>query len=189
MSKVRTEVSARHVHLTQQDLESLFGDGYQLKLAKDLSQPGLFASEETVTLVGPKRSLDNVRVLGPCRANTQIEVSMTDSYYLGVKVPVRLSGKIIGSGAITLKGPVGEIELKEGLIVAKRHLHVNLEQAQEVGVVDGQNVKIGIDGPRALVFNEVQVRVHENFDLSLHIDTDEANAAGVNQETDCELIV
>lgn len=189
MSKVRIEVSARHAHLTQQDLERLFGEGYKLKPIKDLSQHGQFASQETITLVGPKRSIEDVRVLGPCRQNTQVEISMTDSYFLGAKAPVRLSGKIIGSGAITLKGPVGEVELKEGLIVAKRHLHINPEQAQEYGVTDGQNIKVAIDGPRALVFDEIQVRIHDDFDLSLHIDTDEANAAGVNKETEGELIV
>ena len=189
MDKLRIEVSARHAHLTQQDLEILFGEGYQLKAEKDLSQPEQFASADVITLVGPKGSIEKVRVLGPCRINSQIEISITDSYTLGVKTPVRLSGKIIGSGAIKLVGSAGELELKEGLIVAKRHIHASLEQAQEFGLTDNQTVKVSIPGPRATTFDEVEVRVHEDFELSMHIDTDEANAAGVTSELEGEIII
>lgn len=167
--------------MTQNDLEQLFGEGYQLKPEKELSQPGQYASPDTVTLVGPKRQMENVRVLGPCRNLTQIEISKTDSYFLGINAPIRLSGKIIGSGAIKLVGPKGEIDLKEGAIVAKRHIHMNPTQAQKLGVSSGQNVKVAVEGQRALVFDQVEIRVHEDFDLAMHLDTDEANAAGIEK--------
>lgn len=188
MAKLLVEISARHVHLTQHDLERLFGEGYKLKRDKDLSQPGQFASPDTVTLVGPKRQLENVRVLGPCRSHTQIEISRTDSYYLGAKAPLRLSGKVIRSGAIKLVGPKGEIDLAEGLIVAKRHIHLNSEQAHHLGVANAQDVKVMIEGPRATVFSNVEVRVDENFEAAIHLDTDEANAAGVEGEGEGEII-
>lgn len=188
MAKVLVEISARHVHLTQYDLERLFGEGYKLKKEKDLSQPGQFASPDVVTLVGPKRKLENVRVLGPCRSHTQIEISRTDSYYLGAKAPLRLSGKVIRSGAIKLIGPKGELDLIEGLIVAKRHIHMNPEQAHRVGVVNGQDVKVAVEGPRAVIFDNVEVRVDEEFDEAIHFDTDEANAAGVEGEGEGEII-
>lgn len=173
------EVSARHVHLTKSDLEKLFGEGYELKKEKDLSQPGQFSSTDVVTLVGPKRKLENVRVLGPCRSHTQVEISKTDSYYLGSPAPIRLSGKIIGSGSIKIVGLKGELEIKDGLIVAKRHIHLNPVQAHERGVSNAQNVKLEIDGPRSLVFDQVEVRIDEEFDEAVHLDIDEANAAGV----------
>lgn len=179
MPKIKIEISARHVHLTQNDLEKLFGEGYELKKEKDLSQPGQFASADTVTIAGPKRSLENVRVMGPCRGQSQVEISKSDSYYFGAKAPVRLSGKIIGSGAIKIIGPKAELDLASGLIVSKRHIHANPSQAAKLKVSNGQNVKLAIEGPRALVFGEVEVRVDENFDLFAHLDTDEANAAGI----------
>ncbi|MFH0780207.1 MAG: phosphate propanoyltransferase [Parcubacteria group bacterium] len=181
MPTIKIEVSARHVHLTRHDLEKLFGDGYELKIEKDLSQPGQFAAAETVTLAGPKRSIENVRVMGPCRQHTQVEISKSDSFFLGSPAPVRLSGKVIGSGAIKIIGPKGEIESKEGLIVAKRHLHLNKDQAHELGVANAQTVKVEIDGPRALIFDEVETRINEEFDAAFHIDTDEANAAGIDR--------
>lgn len=187
--EIRVEVSARHAHLTKHDLEVLFGEGYELTKEKHLSQTGEFASLDTIKLVGPKRELENVRVLGPCRGNTQIEISRTDSFYLGAPAPLRLSGKIIGSGSIKLVGPQGELELKDGLIVPKRHLHVNQDQAQDFGVSDGQNVSVMIDGPRSVTFHEVEVRIKEGFDTSIHLDTDEANAAGFDGEQRCYLIV
>lgn len=178
--QIKIEVSARHVHLTKQDLEQLFGEGYELVEEKKLSQPGQFASTAKLTLVGPKRQIENVRVLGPCRSATQIEISKTDSFSLGVTAPIRLSGKIIGSGSIKLVGPNGVVELKEGAIVAKRHIHMNPEQARKYNVSQGQNVKVQVDGPRALTFEQVEVRIDEEFDASMHIDTDEANAAGLD---------
>jgi len=187
--KAIIEISARHVHLTKHDLESLFGEGYELKIKKELSQIGQFASEETVTLVGPKKQIEGVRVLGPCRSITQIEVSRTDAIALGINAPLRLSGKIIGSGAVKLIGPKGELELKEGVIVAKRHIHLNPEQAREIGVNNGQNVKIRIDTPRALTFEQVEARIDEDYDMAIHLDTDEANAAGVVGEGEGEIIL
>ena len=188
MPKILIEISARHVHLTQFDLERLFGDGYKLKKEKDLSQPGQFASTDVVALIGPKRRLDNVRLLGPCRSHTQIEISRTDSYFLGVKAPLRLSGKVIRSGAIKLAGPKGEIDLTEGLIVAKRHIHVNPEQASRFGVSNAQDVKVMIEGPRATVFSNVEIRVDEEFEAAIHLDTDEANAAGIEGEGEGEIL-
>ena len=189
MAMIKIEISARHVHLTQQDLEKLFGDGYKLVEEKPLSQPGQFASTVTVTLVGAKRQLENVRVLGPCRNATQIEISKTDSFFLGTPAPIRLSGKIIGSGPIKLVGPAGEVELKEGVIVAKRHIHLNLTQAQKFGVTQGQNVKVAIEGQRAMVFDQVEVRIDENFDASMHVDTDEANAAAIDREGEGTIVL
>lgn len=189
MPKVKVEVSARHIHLTQQDLEKLFGEGFKLEKDRYLSQPGQFVSKSNVILVGPKRNLENVRVIGPNRSETQIEVSKTDCFYLGIKAPVRLSGKTIGSAPIKIIGPKGEIELKEGVIVAKRHLHANPEQAHKLGVSNGQKIKVAIEGPRALFFDEVEVRVNDEFDAAIHLDTDEANAAGIEGETKGEVII
>lgn len=186
--QIKIEVSARHVHLTKHDLEQLFGEGYELVEEKKLSQPGQFASTAKVTLVGQKKQIENVRVLGPCRSATQIEISKTDSFTLGVTAPIRLSGKIIGSGAIKLVGPNGAVELKEGVIVAKRHVHMNPEQARKYNVSQGQNVRVQVDGPRALTFDQVEVRIDEEFDASMHIDTDEANAAGLDSLTTGNII-
>ena len=180
--KVRIEVSARHVHLTQHDLEILFGEGYKLKAEKDLSQGGEFSSFDTLTLVGPKRKIEGVRVLGPCRNITQVELSKSDAVYLGVNAPIRLSGKVIGSGPIKLIGPKAELDLEQGAIVAKRHLHCSPTQASKLALKNGENVKIKIDGQRALVFGEVEVRLADNFDLSVHLDTDEGNSAGLGRE-------
>ncbi|MFA6537491.1 MAG: phosphate propanoyltransferase [Patescibacteria group bacterium] len=188
MIKIPVEVSARHVHLTQHDLEVLFGEDFVLPKAKELSQTGEFASTEVVALVGAKNKIENVRVLGPCRTFTQIEVSRTDCFFLGNQAPLRLSGKVIRSGAIKIIGPKGELDLTEGLIVAKRHLHVNPDEARDLGVLNNQNIKILVDGPRQTIFGEVEVRVNENFNMNVHLDTDEANAAGVVGDTYCEII-
>lgn len=189
MSKIIIETSGRHAHFTQNDLEKLFGEGYQLKKEKDLSQPGQFAAVETVTIVGPKRSLENVRVMGPCRNFTQIEVSKSDCFFLGAKAPVRLSGKVIRSGAIKVVGPRGELELTEGLIVAKRHIHLDPESAHKLKVVNAQTVKVKVEGPRALIFDEVEIRVNESFSPAIHLDTDEANSAGVESGATGEIIL
>jgi len=178
---ILVEVSARHVHLTKHDLEVLFGEGYELKKEKDLSQPGQFASTEVVSIVGPKRRLDGVRILGPCRSHSQVEVSRSDCFYLGANAPLRLSGKIIGSGAVTLLGPKGELALKEGLIVAKRHLNVDSNFAHGLGLSAGQNISIEIEGPRATIFNEVEVCFVEESEPIVYLDTDEAGAAGINE--------
>ncbi len=187
--KIRVEVSARHLHLTQHDLEILFGEGYQLEKLKDLSQGGEFASTAEVKLVGPKRQIESVRVLGPCRQFTQVELARTDCFFLGVQAPLRLSGKIEGSGAIKVVGPKGELDLLKGVIVAKRHVHLNESEALRYGVKNGQEVKVKIDSPRALTFENVEVRIKDSFNASVHLDTDEGNSALLPMESEGELIV
>jgi putative phosphotransacetylase len=172
-------ISNRHIHLSQADLESLFGKGYQLTVTKNLSQPGQFACEEMVTLIGPKGTISKVRILGPTRVATQVEISRTDSFTLGVTPPVRDSGSVSGSAAITVEGPKGRIELKEGVIIAQRHLHLHTDEAKELDLKDKSLISVKFEGERGVVFNQVLVRVSPNFAKDLHLDTDEANAAGL----------
>ena len=172
------ETSARHVHVTQQDLETLFGKGYQLTPKKYLSQPGQFASEERVDVVGPKKTLARVSILGPIRPETQIELSLTDARSIGVTAPIRESGDVAGSGACKLVGPCGEVEVAEGVIAAKRHIHMTPEDAAEFGVTDKQIVSVKVNTEdRGLIFGDVVVRVSPKYSLAMHIDTDESNAA------------
>ena len=174
---VMVETSARHVHVTEETLEILFGKGYQLTKKKDLSQPGQFACEERVQVIGPKNSFPAVSILGPTRPADQVELSASDARSIGVAAPVRESGDLAGSGACKLVGPKGEVELKEGVIVAKRHIHMTAEDAENYGVIDKQVVSVKIDSPeRSLVFGDVVVRVSPKFKLAMHIDTDESNA-------------
>ena len=177
-NKVLVETSARHVHLTNEHIEALFGKGATLTHKKDLSQPGQFACQERVTLVGPKKSIENVIILGPARPATQVEVSLTDARTLGVTAPVRESGDIAGSGACKIVGPCGEVEISEGVIAAKRHIHFTPEEAAAAGVEDKQIVSVKIDSAdRSTIFGDVVVRVSPKFSAAMHIDTDEANAA------------
>lgn len=176
--KVKVEISARHIHLSQTDLEKLFGAGYELKKIKDLSQEGEFAAEETVILVGPKRKLENLRVVGPVRQATQVELSHTDAFSLGIDAPLRLSGNVAGSAGAKIIGPAGEVDLTEGVIVARRHLHINQNEADELDLKNDDLVKVKIAGERGLVFENVVVRIKPNFHTSVHVDTDEANACG-----------
>ena len=177
-NKVLVETSARHVHLTEEHIEALFGKGASLTPKKDLSQPGQFACEERVTVVGPKKSIPNVIILGPARPASQVEVSLTDARTLGVVAPVRESGDIAGSGACKLVGPCGEVELSEGVIAAKRHIHLTPETAAEIGVEDKQIVSVKLDSAdRTTVFGDVVCRVSPKFAPAMHIDTDESNAA------------
>ena len=178
MSKtVLVETSARHVHVSQEDLETLFGKGYELTKKKDLSQPGQFACEERVQVIGAKGSFPKVSILGPVRPDTQIELSASDARSIGVDAPCRESGDIAGSGACKLVGPKGELELKEGVIVAKRHIHMTPEDAEKYGLKDKQVVSVKIDSAeRSLVFGDTVVRVNPQYALAMHIDTDEANA-------------
>lgn len=170
-------VSARHIHLTQEHVEILFGEGYQLTKKKEL-MGGQFASNEQVTIVGLKlRAIENVRVLGPTRSKSQVEVSATDAIRLGVKAPIRPSGDIEGSAPVAVVGPKGVIYLKEGCIIAKRHIHMSPKDAEAAGVKDGDVVSVKADNERGTVFNHVQIRVDNSFTLEMHIDTDEANAA------------
>lgn len=177
-AKTKVEISARHIHLNQADLEKLFGAGYVLKKLKDLSQEGEFAAEETVTLVGPKRKLENLRVVGPVRPATQIEIAYTDAFSLGIDAPLRLSGNIAGSAGVKIIGPAGEVDLTEGVIVAKRHLHINQKEADELGFKNDDLVKVKFEGERGLIFDNIVVRIKPTFHISVHIDTDEANACG-----------
>ncbi len=178
MKQFIVETSARHVHVTKQDLETLFGEGYELHVKKMLSQPGQFASEERVDVVGPKKTLANVSILGPIRSATQVELSLTDARTIGVTAPVRESGDIEGSGACKLVGPKGEVEVPQGVIAAKRHIHMTPADAAEYGVADKDVVSVKVDtNGRSLIFGDVVVRVSEKFALAMHIDTDESNAA------------
>ena len=177
-TKVLVETSARHVHLTEEHIEALFGKGATLTHKKDLSQPGQFACEERVTLVGPKKSIANVIILGPARKDTQVEVSFTDARTLGVSAPVRESGDVAGAPGLKLVGPAGEVEIAQGVIVAKRHIHFTPEDAAEYGVSDKEIVKLKIESnDRTTIFDDVVVRVNPNFAAAVHLDTDEANAA------------
>lgn len=187
--KFLVETSARHVHLSQEHLEILFGAGYELTKKKDLSQPGQYACEERVTIVGGKKEMPGVSILGPVRKATQVELSLTDARSIGVAAPVRESGDIAGSGACKIIGPKGEIEITEGVIAAKRHIHATPADAEALGVENGQivNVKIDTDG-RSLVFGDVVVRVSDTYALAMHIDTDESNAASCGREVYGEIV-
>ena len=178
--QILVETSARHVHLSQEHLDILFGKGYQLTVKKDLSQPGQFACAERVEVVGSKKSLAGVSILGPVRPASQVEISLTDARSIGVNAPIRESGDIAGTGSCKLVGPCGEVELTEGVIAAKRHIHMTPADAAEFGVADKDvvSVKVDTDG-RALTFGDVVVRVSEKFALAMHIDTDESNAGCV----------
>ncbi|MCI8528406.1 MAG: phosphate propanoyltransferase [Lachnospiraceae bacterium] len=177
--QVPVGVSARHIHLTQEHVEALFGDGYQLTKKKDL-MGGQFASNETVTIVGLKlRAIENVRVLGPVRKASQVEISATDAMKLGIAAPIRESGNIAGSAPIAVVGPKGVLYLKEGCIVAMRHIHMSPADAMAAGVKDGDIVSVKADNERGTVFNQVKIRVDDSFTLEMHIDTDEANASKI----------
>ncbi len=176
---ILVETSARHLHVTREHLDILFGEGYELTSKKDLSQPGQFACEERVDIVGPKRTLSGVSILGPIRKATQVELSLTDARSIGVAAPVRESGDIAGSGACKIVGPKGEVEISEGVIAAKRHIHMTPADAKAYNVEDKEIVSVRLETEgRSLTFDDVVVRVSDNFFLAMHIDTDESNAAG-----------
>ena len=172
-------VSARHVHLTREHVDILFGEGYEIKKAKEL-MGGQFAAEESVTIIGSKlTAIEKVRILGPLRKNTQVEVSKTDSIKLGIKTPIRESGNLVGSAPITIVGPYGAVHISEGCIIAKRHIHFSEEDAKRFNVKDNETVSIEIPGERSGIMQSVQVRVDKSFTLEMHIDTDEANAYSI----------
>ncbi len=183
------ETSARHVHVTQETLERLFGKGATLTKKKDLSQPGQYACEERVTIVGPKKELANVSILGPVRPADQVELSATDARSIGVAAPIRESGDVAGSGACKIVGPCGEVEITEGVIVAKRHIHLTPEDAEELGVKDKDVVwvKCETDGRKAIL-GDVVCRVSPKFARAMHIDTDESNAIGAGRELYGEIV-
>lgn len=179
-NKVPVGISNRHLHVTQEDLEILFGKGYELTQKKPLSQPGQFASEETVTLIGPKSIIKNVRILGPVRPQTQVEISRTDSFTLGINPPVRDSGSISATPGIIIEGPKGRVELKEGVIIAQRHLHLHTDEAKELNLNDKDIIAVEFEGERGVIFKNVLVRVSPKFAKDLHLDLDEANAASLS---------
>ncbi|MBD5144058.1 MAG: phosphate propanoyltransferase [Oscillospiraceae bacterium] len=183
------ETSARHVHVTQEHLEILFGKGATLTHKKDLSQPGQYACEERVTIVGSKKELANVSILGPVRPATQVELSATDARSIGISAPIRESGDVAGSGACKIVGPCGEVEINEGVIVAKRHIHLTPEDAEELGVQDKEVVWVlcNTDGRKAIL-GDVVCRVSEKFARAMHIDTDESNAIGAGRNLEGEII-
>lgn len=183
------ETSARHVHVTQEHLEVLFGKGYELTKKKDLSQPGQFACEERVTIVGPKKELAGVSILGPVRPATQVELSATDARSIGVTAPVRESGDIANSGGCKIVGPCGEIEINEGVIVAKRHIHLTPADAEELGVKDKDVVWVSVDTDgRKAILGDVVCRVSDKFARAMHIDTDESNAVSAPRELYGEIV-
>ncbi len=188
MDKFLVEVSARHIHLTQEDLDKLFGEGYQLTVKKELSQPGQFACAEKVTVKGPRGEM-KMSILGPVRKHTQVEVSLTDARTLGVVAQIRESGDTDGTSGVTLIGPNGSIDIPDGVIAAKRHIHMTPADAQKYGVNNGDivSVKIDTDG-RSLVFGDTVVRVSDSYALAMHIDTDEANAAAIAGTAQGELV-
>ncbi len=176
--QILVETSARHLHVSREHLDILFGKGYELTVKKDLSQPGQYACAERVDVVGPKKTLAGVSILGPVRPSTQVEISLTDARSIGVVAPIRESGDTAGSGGCKLVGPCGEVEIAEGVIVAKRHIHMTPADAAEFDVKDKDIVSVKIESAdRSLVFGDVVVRVNNNFALAMHIDTDESNAA------------
>ena len=188
-NQVLVETSARHAHVTREVLDILFGEGYELTVKKMLSQPGQYASAERIDVVGPKKTLSGVSILGPVRPETQVELSLTDARSIGIAAPVRESGQIAGSGACKLIGPKGEVEISEGVIVAKRHIHMTTADAAEFGLEDKQVVSVKVDSNgRSLIFGDVVVRVSDKYALAMHIDTDESNAAGMAPGTMGEVI-
>lgn len=173
-------VSARHVHLTEENIGKLFGPGYRLHVKTPLSQPGQFAAEETVTLEGPKGRLTHVRIVGPPRAENQVEISRTDELILGLDAPVRVSGELARTPGVRVVGPAGSVQLDHGVVLAQRHLHMSLEEAEQLGVHDRDEVQVALTGHgRDLIFQDVIVRISSDYRLELHLDTDEGNAAGV----------
>lgn len=183
------ETSARHIHVTQKHLEILFGKGHELTKKKDLSQPGQFACEERVTIAGPKKELAGVSILGPVRPETQVELSATDARSIGIIAPIKESGDIAGSGACKIIGPCGEIEISEGVIVAKRHIHLTPADAEELGVTDKQIVWVKVETPeRSAILGDVVCRVSEKYARAMHIDTDESNAIGAPRELHGEIV-
>lgn len=186
--KVPVGLSNRHLHLGHADIETLYGVGYELTNMKDLKQPGQFACNEKVDLVGPKGTIKGVRVLGPARKVSQIEVSISDSFILGVNPPVRDSGDLDGSPGITLVGPCGSVTLEQGVIAASRHIHMHTDDAVAFGVADKDLVSVLVEGKRGMQFNNVLVRVHPEYALELHLDMDEGNAAGLKNGMELEVL-
>ena len=182
-------ISNRHIHLSAAHVEALFGKGYELQPMKDLSQPGQYACKEQLTIVGPSmRAIEKVRVLGPVRKDTQVEISRTDAYTLKVKAPVRESGKIEGSAGVTIIGPKGVVTIDKGCIIANRHIHMSLEDGEKFDVKDNEYVNVEVDGERRTKWYDVQVRVHKDFRLEMHVDTDDADAVGIGNGSKVRIV-
>ncbi len=187
--RIPVGVSVRHVHICKEDIVKLFGPGAELHPERELYQAGEFAAKETVSLMGPKRRLlERVRILGPTRDRTQVELAKTDTIFLGVDAPLRISGDLKGSAPITIIGPKGIVELNEGCIRAMRHIHMNTKEADYLGLKEGDLVKIRIGGPSAVMFENVVVRIKDGLKLQLHLDTDEGNVANINCKQEIEII-
>jgi acetate kinase len=176
-------VSVRHVHLSRADCDVLFGPGYELTKKRDVTQPGQYVTRETVDLVGPKGEVRGVAIINPLRKATQIEVARTDAFALGIAPPLRESGKLDGTPGLTLRGPAGTVTTASGVILAHRHVHMNPQQAKDYGVSDKDMIKVRVEGDREMTMGDVIVRVNPEYDLDMHIDTDEANAAGLNNNS------
>ncbi len=188
--KIMVETSARHIHISDEHLAVLFGDGATLTCKKELSQPGQFACEERVTVVGPKGEMKNVTILGPTRPQTQVELSRTDTRKIGLDAPIRESGDLAGSPGCKLIGPAGEVDLDSGVIIAKRHAHMTPQDAEQLGIVDKQNIYIKLNyNDRMVIFGDVVARVNPQYGLAVHIDTDEANAAGLPGTVEGEILL
>ena len=187
-NKIPVSISARHIHLNREALDILYGEGYELTVFRELSQPGQYASNEQLNIVGPKGMFSNVRILGPLRKDNQVEISMTDARKLGINPPVRSSGDIAGSAPIILIGPCGSVTLKEGCIVAERHIHMSPADAEYDGVADMENVMVKVHNQKGGVLDNVTVRVRDDFELDMHIDTDDANAFLIKNSDWVELI-
>jgi len=186
--KVGVGVSNKHMHLTEEDLETLFGPGAKLTPYKELVQPGQFATVEKVDITGPKATFYGVRIIGPTRPRTQVEISMTDARALGIDAPVRESGMLDGTPGVKLTGPAGEVELTEGVIIALRHIHLSPSEAEEAGLKDKDLVDVQTFGTRPLIFQDVLIRSGEAHLNEFHADTDEANAAGITNGQEVEII-
>jgi len=184
-------VSARHCHISREHLDILFGQGYELQPLKELLQPDQFAAKETIALIGPRSAIYGVRILGPTRPNTQIEISLTDGFKLGIKAPIRDSGKLSATPGAVLVGPKGSVELEQGIIVAARHMHLEPARAESLGLRDGQRVAVRVqgDGDRTLIFENVLVRCGVAHLSEFHVDTDEANSAGLRTGMSVEVIL
>jgi putative phosphotransacetylase len=189
MKKIPIALSNRHLHISQEHLDILFGAGYELKKLKDLKQPGQYAAEEKVDLVGPKGTIKGVRVLGPVRKKTQIEISFSDSFILGIKPPVRDSGDLKNSPGVKIVGPSGEVEIEEGVIAAARHIHMTPAIAEEWGVKDKDTVNVRTGGVRSIIFENVLVRVNQEYALEMHVDLEEGNGAGIQNNDEVEVII
>ena len=186
--RVPVNASNRHVHLSREHADILFGPGFSFRKMKDLSQPGQFACDECVLVAGPKGALEKVRILGPVRGKTQIEILASDQFTLGVTAPVRQSGDLAGSAAATIVGPLGSVRIEEGVIIAQRHIHLDPASAEAMGLKDKEKVSVAVEGPRPVLFRDVLVRVHAEYARDMHIDLDEANACLIKNGTLCKVV-